>query len=519
MKNIIVLMLCMISCNLKSTDEFPIVRESNESIKPYVENPRYWEYKEEPILLLGGSFEDNMFQFPNLYYDTDKYDYPTGMTTWTLEEHLDVLIDCGGNYLRNTMSSRNPGNRFAFKKISGTPGDNKPTDTYDLDQWDDEYWNRFETFLQECFNRDIIVQIEIWDRFDFFLSDSETGGTAQYIGKDNTGWESNPYNPLRNVNYTAAESGLPEDVDYRPTEHGPSPHPFFHSVPELSEHENACEPIVLYYQEKFVEKMLSISLKYPNILYCINNETPEYLEWGAYWIKFIRDKAAEASKTVYCSDMRRSSNFAEKGHPEIMEDEFYDFFEASQSTAKDGDDHYDALIYARNRIKEHGGKIKPINNVKIYGGTIGWSGGGAEGIRRMWRMIFAGGASSRFHRPVYTQYYSGIGLNDDAQRCIESLRMFTDAMNVFRCEPRNDLLINRADNEAYCLAEEGRQYSVFFNNGGSVDLDLSESSGELEIKWLDIEKSEWGYTATITGGGTHTLSSPSSGQWAVLIKK
>ena len=30
----------------------------------YKENPRYWQYKGRPVLLLGGSVEDNLFQIP-----------------------------------------------------------------------------------------------------------------------------------------------------------------------------------------------------------------------------------------------------------------------------------------------------------------------------------------------------------------------------------------------------------------------------------------------------------------------
>ncbi len=41
------------------------------------------------------------------------------------------------------------------------------TGKYDLNQWNDEYWKRFDYFLKETKKRDIIVQIEIWDRFDY----------------------------------------------------------------------------------------------------------------------------------------------------------------------------------------------------------------------------------------------------------------------------------------------------------------------------------------------------------------
>ena len=35
-------------------------------IKPYVKNPRYWQYKGKPILLVGGSKTDHIFLLDDL---------------------------------------------------------------------------------------------------------------------------------------------------------------------------------------------------------------------------------------------------------------------------------------------------------------------------------------------------------------------------------------------------------------------------------------------------------------------
>ena len=50
-------------------------------ICPYVRNPFYWQYKGEPIVLIGGSDMDNLFQW----------------TGSKLTDHLDLLIAAGGN--------------------------------------------------------------------------------------------------------------------------------------------------------------------------------------------------------------------------------------------------------------------------------------------------------------------------------------------------------------------------------------------------------------------------------------
>ncbi len=69
-------------------------------IQIYKENPRYWQYKGKPVLLIGGSVDDNLFQIPNL------------------KEHLELLKSVGGNYVRSTMGWTEPGDVPPFKKVS-----------------------------------------------------------------------------------------------------------------------------------------------------------------------------------------------------------------------------------------------------------------------------------------------------------------------------------------------------------------------------------------------------------------
>ena len=88
------------------------VADKESWIKPWKENPRYWQYKEQPVLLLGGTCDDNLFQNANL------------------ESHLDSLQVIGGNYIRNTMSDRDTGDERAYAKTSDGE--------YDLNKGDGE---------------------------------------------------------------------------------------------------------------------------------------------------------------------------------------------------------------------------------------------------------------------------------------------------------------------------------------------------------------------------------------------
>jgi hypothetical protein len=492
--SIMVILLFSFSCSRNGDTVRP-----GQGIRIYSENPRYWEYKGRPVLLLGGSAEDNLFQYPNDYYGEDAPG---------LEAHLDLLVSVGGNYIRNTMSSRNPGNLFPYAKIYGTPGVNTNTDVYDLNQWDDEYWRRFDDLLKLSAQRDIIVQLELFDRFDLHQAESEMDN-ADARGNRNTGWESHPWNPDRNVNYSENTSGLRGGkIDSMDDENE-----LYYAVPSFAAAKRT-EPVVLETLQKYVDKILSYTFSYDNILYVIENESYQPMEFGDYWIDYIQKKADEAGKTIYITNMRGNPDPGSPTQQTILEGRKYTFFDYSQNNHNYGREHYQNNIDVRESIQ---GNPKPINNVKLYGG-LQYPDGIEEGKRRFWRAIFSGIAAVRFHREGVTETAFGIGLNSDAQIWIRSARSFTDRMDIFKAEPAAELLSNMT-NEAYCMAEEGRQYAIYFANGGSATIDMSRASGAFEMQWLDIARSQWVSSEIITGGESKEITAPASGQWAVLITK
>jgi len=429
-------------------------------IKPYAKNPYYWQYKGKPVLLLGGTVDDNLFQIPELV------------------AHLDLLASVGGNYVRNTMSARDPGNVQPFAKTGSG-------DKYDLNVVNEEYWRRFETLLAETAKRDIIVQIEIWATFDYYRDL----------------WARSPFNPNNNINYTAKQSGLPLAVNSHPVK---ARNDFFRSAPGAKD-----LGVVRAYQEKFVAKILQHSLKYDHVLYCMDNETAVTPKWGAYWADFIRRTAKKGVRQVELTEMwdpwdvNHPKHNATVDHPET-----YTFIDVSQNNHRKGQAHYDNPQRIRRRIK---GRPRPINNVKIYGADGGRFGNTRDGVERFWRNVFGGLASARFHRPP-----SGIGLTKTAQRMIRSARQVTDALDIFACHPRNDLLTDRQDNETYCLANPPREYAVYFPAAGDVVLDTKSSPRPRRLRWFDIDAGTW-RPAQQVANEKISLQTPGPGQWAAVI--
>jgi hypothetical protein len=435
-------------------------------IRPYKQNPRYWQYRGKPVLLLGGTKDDNLFQIPDL------------------AEHLDLLAACGGNYIRNTMSARDPGNVQPFKKLSDG--------RYDLDRWNPEYWRRLERMLRLTQERDIFPQIELWAFHDFNVKT----------------WPANPWRPSNNINYGTNDTKLNNSA----VNLGWNTHEFFFTVPALNKDEK-----VLAYQKKYVDKILAYSLAYDHVLYCITNEIhPRFSpEWGYYWAGYIKKKAAEKGKAIEITEMLWQTDFRAPQQKESLDrHDAYSYFECSQNSANPGQENGNNMQYVYAYIAKH---LRPINHVKIYGADSGpsWAEQTSNAERRFWRNIFGGSASSRFHRPD-----TGIGLSEKAQSNIRSMRMLTAELNVFRCRPDIGyrLLKDRSEDEAYLIYSKGSQYAVFFPAGGSVKLDLSNVKGSFAMKWLDIANYRWTKSQPIKAGRRVELAAPGKGHWTVMIE-
>ena len=306
-----------------------LTTQAQKSISISSDYPQYWSYTGQPTLLLGGSVEDNLFQIPNL------------------KQHLDLLKSAGGNYVRNTMSSRDSTNVWAFYF-------NEEKALYDLSKWNEEYWNRFENFLKLTSERDIVVQIEIWATFDFYRAF----------------WEKNPFNPKNNLNYTTERVKVPEVIATHPIY---AENPFFWSIPLQRNNIKLLE-----YQQAFVDKLLSYSLQYGHVLYCIDNETSVTASWGGFWYDYLRKKAKEKGKKVFITEMWDPWDLAHITHRETFDHpEIYDFVEISQNNHQRGQNHWDNGLAQIERLKLLG-NLRPVTNIKTYGNDLGQNGGGSQ---------------------------------------------------------------------------------------------------------------------------------------------
>ncbi|MDT0687403.1 hypothetical protein [Autumnicola psychrophila] len=446
---------------------------SNQGIQIYNENPWYWQYNGEPVVLKGGSDDDNPYQW----------------TGKKLTDHLDLMTSVGANYIRNTMSDRDEGNVYAFKKVKD--------EKYDLTKWNNEYWNRLNFFLDETSKRGIIVQLTLWDKFD--------------IG------DQHPWDSDQNINIKTGSLNGRED--------------FFSTVDRKDDQQ-------LAFQQGYIDKLLSITFKYDNVLYNINNESSESGGWENYWTRYIKDKAGKTGQKIYVTNMQLSATNAVRhvmSNPEIFD--FVDISQVNQdSKGARGAAHWDYLMFLRQKIASF--DPMPMNNVKIYGATDGSTnfsaGSETEAIDRFWRNIFAGCASVRFHRPSVPEKRWGSGLNERVQVNLKAMDMLLQKLDIFECAPHNDLLSPRVSvpsmMEAYVIANIGHQYAIYFPQGRyKVDVDPWVYADELRLQWLDINDLKWSEPEMVEvewdGGkndwgfkGMITLETPSNSPCVALLE-
>ena len=438
------------------------------SIQPWDKNPRFWQYEGKPVMLLGASDDDNLFQWP----------------AELLVPHLDSMKKIGANYVRNTMSDRQDKGFevYPFKKTDDG--------RYDLSQWNEAYWKRFDFFLKETARRNIIVQIELWDRFDYSQKN----------------WDANPYNPKNNINYTKKESGLNEAYPDHP---GSNRQPFFFTTPQQQHNE-----ILLTVQCRYMEKILSYTLNYDHILYCIDNETSGEEAWSIYWRDFITAIAHQKGRNICVTEMWDDWNLQSTSHKRTFDHpQRYRFVELSQNTHQTGNKLWDNLRWT---AKYTGESPRPMNIVKTYGSDNGRHGSTKQAIERWWLHLLGGVAAVRFHRPD-----SGLGLSDLSISSIKAARKLESLVKLWELNADRQSLLERSGNKAYITYKSDKVYLVFLPDGGSTALHLNQEKTTYTVRYLNISSGEWLHKKSkkMTLAGTTQFSAPDNNEWLIVVTK
>ncbi len=130
--------------------------------------------------------------------------------------------------------------------------------------------------------------------------------------------------------------------------------------------------------------------------------------------------------------------------------------------------------------------------------------------------IYLAGGNYELH--YYDIYGGGSVTPQDLQPMLDDMRrarQFIEMLPFWQMRPGNEFLSGGSKN--YAFVKLGEIYAIYLPNGGSVNVDLSQAAGTLQVKWFNPQTGVFSNQTTTTGGGIRTFTAPFGGDAALQI--
>ena len=271
-------------------------------------------------------------------------------------------------------------------------------------------------------------------------------------------WETHPFHPDNNVNGINGQA--------------------------LKVHELA-DPKVTVIQEAYVRKVIETVNGFDHVLYEISNENhPPSTEWQYHMIRFIK----EVEKSL------------PKRHPVGMTFQYkggsnkalFDGPADWVSPNPDGGWRDDPPVTDGAKVV-----LNDTDHLWGIGGTPAWA----------WKSFLRG------HHVLFMDPYDGAVLEtrfdpkwEPLLKALGEIRRVAERVDLASMTPRPDLASSK-----YCLANPGKEYLVLATGGNEVTLDLSGSTGDFVVEWIQ----DGIYERTLVRGGGKAALKPRFGGEAV----
>ena len=433
-------------------------------IRLHPENPHYFEYRGKPLILITSA--EHYGALINLGFDYTKY--------------LETLRAEGMNYTRIFMGAyvENP-ESFGIKfntlaparnklivpwKRSDTPGYIHGGNKFDLDQWDEAYFERLKDFVQKAAEQNIIVEITPFSS----------------IYRDDY-WTYSPFYPDNNINGTKAEDRKK-----------------LQTLPANTHN-------LLPYQERYVRKLAQELNEFDNIFFEIQNEPwadnedrvmdllPQNLTEKKKWTSYVHLATQGALDwQQHIADIIREEE-AQLPKQHLIAQNYCNF--------KYPIPHVDEAISIINfhyAWPEAAYWNRGWDRVLGYDES-GFRGAGDEVYRKhAWHFILAGGGL--FNNLDYSfvpghedgsfnnqgpEGGSPGGGSPELRRQLKVLSDFIHRFDFINMEPDQNLIQHAPGLFARGLAQVGKHYAIYLDGSGPAELHLNIARGSYHIEWID----------------------------------
>jgi hypothetical protein len=414
---------------------------------------------------------------------------------------IEYLAAKGGNCCRLTTSYGHPlegqtvGPRFVpwaetAKTISGKA-------QYDLYKFDATYWERFRHFLGKLEENRIQVLLEVFPNL--------------------WQWQNQPIHPTNNINYTEQE--VPDGFAWYATVRGGSQK-------------------VLRVQEAFVEKVVTESLPFRNVLYLVNNQylgdpggpkanlekyrdREQTLAWPKYWAAFIKQIGAARGEKLLVSTMPAFHAADSKSGERFrwyVDEELFDFVDAGWWQLHPSYEEYGLTetrwmeeldnLPLRDRVRCFADSLRSWYKYQasqerrkpmILSKSLFWDGVQRHSPWPLWIGFVSGCGAASPHEPMSRSYWHAPRYEPTADVVGHLLRFIRESrIEPWKMAPMTGIVFGNGQ-DAYVLGKEGDTYVVYLAgaSGGPLRMDLPEK--RYIVDYYDPKVGQWIDTRLIEG--------------------
>ncbi|MFW5752030.1 MAG: hypothetical protein ACOCW8_01690 [bacterium] len=450
-----------------------------QPIAVHPENPHYFIYKGKPIILISssehyGAILNKAFDYKT-YLETlakDNLNYARIFTGTYVEKPGDFGIE------QNTLAPDSMQLIVPWKR-SDVPGYFYGGNKFDLEQWDEAYFERLKDLLTVAAKNNIIIEITLF--------------SSQYRG-----WPFNPLHPTNNINGTDA-------IERNYT------HTIFNGN-------------LFHYQEAFTRKMVQEVNHFDNFFFEIQNEpyadskvkvmpvntyqhnwqdraldridlaTPESLAWQKKIADIIVDEESKLPKK------------------HLIAQNYANFFYSLPKV----EDNIDILNFHYSYPEAN--RLNYGYNLPIGFDEAGFAITDSSAYRRQaWNFILSGGALyNNLDYSFAVGYEDGTCDNNapgfggkEFRKHLSVLKKFVESFDFLKMKPDYESVVLAPGAMWQVLSEKGKQYAIYLEGGNQTEITLQIPAGKYNVKWINTETGEIDKSKKITiDADTIKLMSP-----------
>lgn len=451
------------------------VTEATGPLRVNPSNPRYFTDGSGKAILLTGSHTWRNFQaFGAGNPPADSFDYAG---------YLNSLQANQLNFMRlwEWEQAQQPAGYPSNYRVApmpylrtgpGTALDGLPK--FDVTKFDQAYFDRLRQHVIDARNKGIYVDIQL---FNGWSVGAKSGNPSP--------WAYHPFNASNNIN----------QINGDPNGDGNG-----------YETETMSIPAITALQDAYVKKVIDTVNDLDNVLFEICNESEDgaaYVGWQTHMIDLIHSyEATKPKKHV----VGFSVPFASGGD---NTDNNSALFSSPADWIAPNEFDSSGFNYKSNPRPSTGSKVIIADTDHLWGlgGDRTW----------VWKSFTRGLNFSYMDCYVEDALGCPISRTDPARLSLLAnmgyARVYANRMNLVAMRPRGDLA-----SSSYALANpasSGAEYLVYLPNGGSVTVNLSNTTGNLNVEWFNPSNGTTTNSGTTAGGTSRNFTAPFGGD-AVL---